>query len=390
MSCGCTPSSPTPSSSSGSSCAGSTPLPRRVTIGAIIPKIFSWLTGLRAHASGKLLVGCGEEMGALDSAVNGQVLFDAETQKVYVGTTAVNMVEDTVPCADAAVYGFPLYGMMPACRDMGQNPDRQIGTLRPPNSNTGTLFGHLTGCPTSPGLKPEVTPVEIVPATFPDEDPPVGLFSLGFTDVPAGENCTPATRKWWAVPQGDALAVDIEDMEEFDLPEGPLTEAMDEEFGLAIWVKNAESTKYKMQKVTNASFQALISAFQGSPFTFVRPSPLMHGQTHTGGAHWIPANVNYNLMTAAGYDEKYTAVMLNISVVAYTGTRSQAIYIQIDDITYAQVNLGVVNASDSDSACVIVPIPVTKQINIKSILYIDAPGTSKTASCFVFLSAFIR
>ncbi len=353
-----------------------------------VPVVFNWLARVRNFLCGKLLVSNGDEIGALDSAISGPVLFDAQAQKVFVGDIVIDHVPDNFPCATDIHYGFPLYGLRPACRDVGENPDRAVAVVRPPVSDTGTLYGHKRTCSSSPGLKPEITPVEIVPADLPN-DSPEGLMNLAFVDVPASGDCEPATRKWYAVPPQDATSVDVADIGElYALPAGPLDATDDTDFGLAVWVLNDSETKWVLRKVSNESLQALLGT--GAVYTFVRPRPSIFSQYRTAGAAPTPDNQNIDLTTVANYSASATGVALTVSLYGRTGTANWDMFVQIDNEEFARVKFGVDNVPGAMTNSFVVPIPVSKQINVKLLTYIDSAGTYVESSAILLVDGFVR
>jgi len=358
--------------------------PPRSSNPPVVPVAFPWVARVRNFLCGKLLIRRGDEIGALDSAISGQVLFDAQTGNVHVGSMEVNDVADNFACDSPT--GFPLYGVTPDCRDMGENPTRAIAIMRPENSDIGNLYGHETQCPATTGLRPEIKPVQIIPGEYDEDAAPTGMFNLAYVDVPA-DACKPATRKWYAVPPQFSNSVDLADIELYDVPEGPLSAANDATFGLGVWVKNDDGTKWVLQKVTNESLQTLIGA--GSPFKFIRPRPTIYSQYRVDGNAPTPVNQNIDLTTQPEYFANASAVMLTVTLFALSGTRVFRMNAYVDDELFSSISCRPSSSNDNTNTF-IVPIPPSKQINFKLTETPDVAGTYDDFFVDLTIDAFVK
>lgn len=368
MACGCSSSPSTYTSNVVSNGCGvpscNCNLPRRSSIPPVVPVLWKDAARFRQMAAGVLVVHCGEEMGSLDSPVDGIVAFDSATQKVYVTTNSVEWIRDLFPCTENAIYGFPVYGVKPECRDLGENPDRRLAIVRPPNSAFGVIYAHHTTCSPILGLKPEITPVQLVPDPFP-EVAPTRLYSVAWIDVPAGEDCSVATRHYYATPAEHISSIDSDRMRpNFDIPAQPLDSSQDAEFGLAVWVYNSTNTKWELTKVSNQSLQELI----GVEPVLILDSPqrvyYQHKTDDAGGLgpDWgilppIPApaampivselGVMVDLTTIPGWNTAFKGVIVATMLKATTRGRFYDVALTIDGIDHARIAC----ASDSASCC---------------------------------------
>ena len=350
-------------------------MPRRVSTPSVTPVAFTWIPSMIQAASGKAVIANGEDFNVLDCAYDGPVVFDSASGKIYVGTTsAATVVADNFACETSTLYGFPIYGLDPGCREVGANPDRNMAVVRPAESTTGILFGHRHTCSSNTSMSEEISPVEIVPGTMPSPLPN-DIRILSFRRVTAVDSCSPATFEWY---DHDGIPIVMPDDMLTSEPwtADDITAANDSEFGFAMW--GLVDGKWVLKKLTNETFLAMIRQDDGaSPIKHVRPRPVIYSQSNTGAIPTTPfatVNTNYNLAAAANYDAKYSTVILSISLSAYTGTRGFDLFVSIDGEEFARVKVGTVNGSDSMSTQIMVPIPASKQINIKAQEYTNTVG----------------
>lgn len=364
---------------------GGLPSPRRVSVAPTVPVTLPNLGMARLASSGKLLMGVtGNEVAALDGVMSGPVVFDALTGKVQVGDTyAAAQVQDNFGCTNEDVSGFFLLGKNPGCVDIGGRPDRDIVVSRPANSTTGVLLGFNPVCSASAGQAQEMLPVKIAPGSLPD-DLPEGLKMLIYRRVPAADDCTPATVEWYG--STTPLPVEVGDLDDYKVPDRELTPDDDDDFGFAIWVK--VNGKWVLMKATNASVQALLGT--NSPNIFIRPRPVVFQQVQVGGAAFLPVNTNINVTTLPNYDAAYTGITLTVELSGVTGTRNFDVYVQLDNEQFAQIKFGIDNAAQCDTNTVTVPIPASKQVNLKAIEYTDSDGTYNSLALKVYADAFVR
>ena len=389
-SCGCSSSSSTVSYSSGASCAAasgsSCMMPRRVSTPAVTPVSYSWVARMVQAGSGQMVVANGEDLNVLDNSYDGPVHFDAASGKVFVSPSqAATVVADNYACETSTLFGFPLYGLDPGCREIGANPDRNMAVIRPVESDTGILFGHRHTCSSNTAMAEEVSPVEIVPGDMPDTFPD-DVKLLAYRIVPAVDACTPQTVQYYAHDGVPVVETDI--LEDIVLTNDDLTDTTTETFGFALWDKI--NGKWQAKRLTKAAFIDMIRQTDTTnTMTHVRPRTLMYARSLAAGVPFTTVNTNYNLTAAPNYDAKYNTVLISIDLAAYTGTRGFDLYVLIDSEEFARVRVGVANGSDSVSNQIAVPIPASKQINIQVLEYTNSAGTYGPTSVTVKLDAFV-
>ena len=361
-------------------------MPRRVTTPAVTPVSYSWVARMVQAGSGQMVVANGEDLNVLDNSYDGPVHFDAASGKVYVSPSqAATVVADNYACETSTLFGFPLYGLDPGCREIGANPDRNMAVIRPVESDTGILFGHRHTCSSNTAMAEEVSPVEIVPGDMPDAFPD-DVKLLAYRIVPAVDSCTPQTVQYYA--HDGVPVVEDEFLAEIALTNDDLTDTTTETFGFALW--DQINGKWVLKRLTKAAFLEMIDTSSTvSTFTHIRPRPSMYYRSLTGTTAFTTANVNYDLTTAPSYDPKYSSVLISIDLAAYTGTRGFDIYVEVDGEEFARVRVGLANGTDSVSSQIIVPIPASKQINIQAKEYKNSEGTYGPTIVSLKLDAFV-
>jgi len=335
----------------------------------------------RQAFSGRLLMGgCDDEVYVLDGAVSGPVLYDANTGKVSVGEdSGVGLLKDNYVCPDPKVYGFPVYGAQPACHQPGENPDREVAIIRPPNSAYGTIYAHETTCSATPAFRPEITPVQLVPDPFP-AIPPTGLHSVAWIDIPPGEDCTGPKRYYLKTPGEHISSVDQPNIRNWDWPDQPLNEVHTPEYGMAAWLYNTTATKWELQKVSNASLEALIKRI-------VPPNEGMVHQTPWYSIGLVSPNLDptqllltFDPTLLPGYLPKYKTMWLQTRLVASSHGEDYRIYVNVGAQT---IHNGVVREEaatgnfglnvDFINPTYVFPFPVTAG-NIQVMKYVNILG----------------
>ena len=362
-------------------------MPRRVSTPSVTPVAFTWVPSMIQAASGKAVIANGEDFNVLDCAYDGPVVFDSASGKIYVGTTsAATVVADNFACETSTLYGFPIYGLDPGCREVGANPDRNMAVVRPAESTTGILFGHRHTCSSNTSMSEEISPVEIVPGTMPSPLPN-DIRLLSFRRVTAVDSCSPATYEWY---DHDGIPIVMPDdmLTAEPWTADDITAANDSEFGFAMW--GLVDGKWVLKKLTNETFLAMIRQDDGaSPIKHVRPRQSMYFRELPAGSAFTTVNVNYDLTAAPGYDAKYSTALVSIDLGGYSGTRSFDLYVLIDEQEFARIRIGS-GGSDSVSNQVSVPIPPSKQINIQALVYNNSlTGTPGPTIVNVKLDAFV-
>jgi len=383
---GCSSCSSTPATQTYSSgcAASSSDAPRRVSNPPTVPVSFSWVARMRTTTSGKLVVSDNEELQNLDSAVDGPIRFDAATGTAYVGCDSVTNVQDNYACSEA-VFGFPVYGADPGCRDLGANPDRQLAVVRPTNSQYGTLYGHKKTCPAGSGLKAEITPVEIVPTTFPIP-PTEGIKYLAYRKVSAGDDCTPATIEWFeglGVPN-----VDEPNLQSTNGGGDALLAADDGTTGFAIWEKSGGV--WTLKRVENAALPELVKGptnsgagsidYLDAPIQIYSQYKIVAGVSIDYGQSFYPdpgtptigpiisETVLVDLTNKIKYSEYAKGVLLNVVLKGGTDANSTGdVIIAVDGMEYSRI-LGSFYAFGSNTNQVCVKIPANKKISISLII----------------------
>jgi len=361
-------------------------MPRRVSTPSVTPVAFTWIPSMIQAESGKAVIANGEDFNVLDCAYDGPVVFDSASGKIYVGTTsAATVVADNFACETSTLYGFPIYGLDPGCREVGANPDRNMAVVRPAESTTGILFGHRHTCSSNTSMSEEISPVEIVPGTMPSPLPN-DIRLLSFRRVTAVDSCSPATYEWY---DHDGIPIVMPDdmLTAEPWTADDITAANDSEFGFAMW--GLVDGKWVLKKLTNETFLAMITGTtEAIPvFTHLRPRTLMAEKTVA--TSFSVLNVNYDLKLAPLYDDKYSSVLISIDLAAYTSTRGYDLFVLIDGEEFARVRVGNDAGADSVSNQVVVPIPASKKINIQANEYVNSGGSALYNSVTVKLDAFV-
>jgi len=402
MACGCSSSSFSYSSGSPVSSGCGDPgcrcvLPRRSSVPPVVPVIWTDVARTRQTGAGILLVRCGDEVMSLDSPINGVVRFDAATQKAYVGNNSVEWIADLFPCPDEALFGFPVYALRPECRDMGQNPDRQLAVARPPNSPYGIIYAHQRDCAAPNGLLPEVTPVQLVPDDFP-EVAPTNLMSVTWVLEPATEECSAAKRHYYATPGEHVSSVDQTKIRNWAIPAPPFTAEQDAEFGLAAWLYNATNTKWELQKVSNASLQQMIQDVVAAPPIFMLDTrQLVYYQVRSAtppnpAPPVTPETVSVNMTAIPGWDPSFKGVILTVYTSAVTYGGNFGIYINIDGILRSSSYVGNVDSErDSDTNQVFIKLnPANNTIQITLGLNGTLSGLPDGIEAYVYVEGFFK
>lgn len=389
MACGCSSSPVTYSSSSVVSNGCGVPtcncnLPRRSSTPPVVPVLWKDAARFRQMSAGVMIVHCGEEMGSLDSPVSGTVMFDSGTQKVYVSGNSVEYIVDYFGCQTEAIYGFPLYGAKPECRDMGENPDRRIAVVRPPNSAYGIVYGHEQTCAPLTGLRPEITPVQIVPDAFP-EIPPTGLQSFTWVHIPAGEDCSGAKRHYYQTPGEHISSVDQLNIRNWAWPDEPVDESHDGEYGMAAWSYNTTATKWELQKVTNASLAKLIEVVVPPYKGLVHQSPWYSIGLVTPSLTSPELLLTFDPTALPGYLPEYKTMWLQTRLIASSHGEDYRIEINIGA---QSIHNGIVREEAATTSGLTVdfinptyvfPFPVTPG-NLQVIKYVTTLGGHESVS----------
>ncbi len=358
-------------------------MPRRVSTPSVTPVAFTWVPSMIQAASGKAVIANGEDFNVLDCAYDGPVVFDSASGKIYVGTTsAATVVADNFACETSTLYGFPVYGLDPGCREVGANPDRNMAVVRPVESTTGILFGHRHTCSSNTSMSEEISPVEIVPgdmpATFPDD-----VKLLAFRVVPSTDSCAPQTVEYFnhdGVPVVETTVLD-----DLVLTGADLVDTTTETFGFAMWDKI--NGKWMLKRLTKAAF---ISMSSTTPtFTHLRPTrPQIYFRALPGGAAFTTVNTEYDLRDDPTYDAKYSSVLVSVNLSSAGGTRNSTLEVRIDGQVYAQIGTSQVGV-DRVLNQVIVPIPASKHINVQALESPGGVGTYGSSTVEVTLDAFV-
>ncbi len=336
---------------------------------------------MRSATSGKLVVSENEELLNLDSAVDGPIRFDATTGTAYVGCDSVSTVQDNFACTTSPSYGYPVYGLDPGCRDLAQNPDRALAVVRPLTSSYGTLYAHKKTCPVGIGLRPEITPVEIVPSAFPIP-PTEGMKYLAYRKVSAGDDCTPATIEWFeglGVPN-----VDEPNLQSTNGGGDALLAADDGTTGFAIWEKSGGV--WTLKRVENAALPELVKGPTNSgagAIDYLDSPVLLYVQANQAstvigpqGNYYPPwsafnpgspvsETVEIDLTSKEKYSEDAKGVLLHLDIAgnAGAGTTTAEWQFVINGIGYAHIACQPEqNAWQENQICV--KIPLTKKITI--------------------------
>ena len=307
MSCGCTStSSYSPTTSSGY------PQPRRVGSQPIVPVVQQWASQLRSAFEVELMGRDGEEVLTLDAPISGQVLYNADTRKAYVGNLSATYVADSYPCQTTPLSGMLIYAKDPGCRDLGSNPDRELMVVRPSTGSTGFLFGHEHSCPSGQGSTPELIPVEIEPTALPGTTPD-NLYGLYYVRTTSTDSCVPSSYQWYKIaglPPIDQTKLATTEMAASDLQD--LTDG----FNMAGW--RLVNGKWVAYRITNQSLNILQK---------VLPQPSLVHQTpwYSIGSANPDLNPTQTLLTfnpvnLPGYKAEYGTMWLQTRlIVSSTG-----------------------------------------------------------------------
>lgn len=363
-------------------------MPRRVSTPSVTPVAFTWIPSMIQAESGKAVIANGEDFNVLDCSYDGPVQFDSASGKIYVGTSgAATVVADNFACETSTLYGFPVYGLDPGCREVGANPDRNMAVVRPVESTTGILFGHRHTCSSNTAMSEEISPVEIVPgpmpATFPDD-----VSLLAYRVVPSTDSCAPQTVEYFnhnGVPVvEEAVLADLEQTR------ASLADTTTDNFGFAMWDK--VSGKWKLKRLTKASFLSMITENSEAipTFTHLISRITMYFRANTAAQGFSTVLTNYNLTSVVGYDAKYSSVLISVELASSGGTRSTLYEIKIGDQQYALIGSGSTVGVDRVTNQVVVPIPASKQIKIEATeLTPGVTGTYGSTTISVLLDAFV-
>lgn len=319
----------------------STPAPPRVANPPTVPVKFEWVSRVRNFLCGRLAIFQKDgEIGALQSAFSGQVVFDAESQTVGVAQLATDNVNDNYGCQPAPLFGFPLLGLAPDCRDIGEYPPRSVAVARPTISQQGEILGALADCPRAPGLTPEIAIVKVAPKAL-----DVGLSdgvlilpqTVGFTEE-VSFDCAGSRqmrKKWYSFDRWMQPVVD------------PVTDAdhlSGDNINLSItaWRDKTvgPTTTRELVKLTLAQLKAALDD------GVVPPAP---GITHTSPWFSIgyavpdlsPSQVlmTFNPSTLPGYLPKYKTMWLQTRLIASSHGEDYQIDIRLGG---QQIHLGIV------------------------------------------------
>lgn len=319
---------------------------------------------MRSAAQGQLMMtnGC-DELVKGEAFINGVWCFDANTGMSYVGSGAAQYVTDAFPCSDKddPLFGLPLYGLDPGCRNSGDNPDREVGVIRPTESSVGTPYGHLIG-PPNQGLPREITPVHLVPAALPSPAP-ADTFIWLCKEI-TSDGCISKRYQWYRATVAQALSTSSSGVVEFDLPEGPLTSAQDDDFGVAVWVY--ENGQFVLQKATNETLQRLFE-FSRPATRWLDPGAVIFEQLSQGT---FSEGKAVNLSSQPGYFAEATEVVLFLKLITHSPFDGGMIWTNSFFVDGRQVFQGAGQPAKSGlhaTSQVTVPIPSTKIVNLNFI-----------------------
>ena len=381
MACGCNLTSPT-STYNAWPARPSCPLPTRTSTTPTVPQRFDWLPRVVPKESGKLLVANGDEMNALDSPVDGAVLFDAASGKAYVGTQEISSIPDNYGCLDTTPYGWVAYGIQPPCGSSTEFPAREIGFLRPAQSSTGTLYAHQRSCAAA-GQVPEITPVEIIPDAWPSTVP-ADVKNLAVVKTPDSE-CGSAKYRFYMNP-GQSI-VPNPNLLLFDFPNRALTSTDDGDFRIAVFAK-LDSDRFQLKSITNTSFQNYIDtrigevlSDEGYAPTYLNPRQTLVAQTSNEIFPYIYGP--FDLSTYPGYNANSKEVQLYITSTALTSSVNGQVYnfyVKINGVRKYSSYSGPDPFGVRASGEVTVPIPVNKMVSIEIEKEIYVAGSSNPPS----------
>lgn len=335
----------------------------------------------------------GEEVLTLDAPISGQVLYNADTRKAYVGNLSATYVADSYPCQTTPLSGMLIYAKDPGCRDLGSNPDRELMVVRPSTGSTGFLFGHEHSCPSGQGSTPELTPVEIEPTALPGTTPD-NLYGLYYVRTTSTDSCVPSSYQWYKIaglPPIDQTKLATTEMAASDLQD--LTDG----FNMAGW--RLVNGKWVAYRITNGSLNVLQSAFGSANYairpSYLNPRVLVFDQVSPS---FYNQTVAVNLEAQQKYDINATEVQLLVLTESATRSEAYSITLTVDGVE--KVVQFVYPASGPGSASfynfnashqIMVPIPTSKSISIALVKQVRAAGSappSNEARIRVFLEAF--
>ncbi len=304
----------------------SNPAPPRVANPPTVPVKFEWVSRVRNFLCGRLAIFQKDgEVGALQSSFSGQLVFGANTQTVSVADLATDAVNDNFGCQTSHMFGFPVIGLAPNCRDIGEYPPRAVAVARPMNSQQGEILGALADCPRAPGLTPEIAMVKVAPKAL-----EVGLSdgtlilpqTIGFTEE-VSFDCAGSrqlAKKWysydrWMQPNVDGVA-------ESDILSGEGT--------------NVTITAWRVKTVGFNTTKEVIEMTLDQLKEYLGPASIAHV---TPWAVIGSVDMNYNALqdlvsftpnALSGYLAKYKTMWLRSEVVAGTIGADYNLVINLD------------------------------------------------------------
>lgn len=372
----------------------SCPLPVRTSTTPTVPQRFSQLPRLVPKQDGKLLVGNGDEMNALDSPVDGVVLFDSVTGKVYVGDFEVTSIPDNYGCTTTTTYGFPVYGVRPECGTSSEFPSRDLGMPRPVDSSIGTLWAHQRSCGGIGGPAQELTPVEIVPDPWPGTIPD-GMMNLSFVKTDASQ-CGSTQYQFYANP-GQVVVPNV-NLLTFGLPVREFLPADDADFRFPIYAK-LDSGHFILKGMSPVGFQDYIDdridnvlTEQGFTATYLNPRQALVQYTHNELYSYTYGP--FNLTGYSGYNANSKEIQLFIAAYAMVPaaeTLRYAFYIRVNGVIKYTGFAGEDPTGFRGTGEIHVPIPADKLLVIDVVKEIYAGGPAapaNSAELEIYLEAF--
>lgn len=372
----------------------SCPLPVRTSTLPTVPQIWSVLPRARQKQEGKLLVADGDELGVLDSPVDGVVLFDGTTGKAYVGDFEVSQVPDNYACTSTATYGFPLYGVRPECGGSAEFPSRDVAILRPQPSSTGTLWAHQRSCGGIGGPAQELTPVEIVPEAW-NTSIPAGIMNLSFVRTEPTD-CGSTQYRFYinpgqlVVPDGNLLIADF--------PNHELTVADDADIRLAAYTR-LDTGRFILKSIRNTSLQAYVDSRISTVLTddgyapsYLNPRLRLVWQKNNELFSYLYGP--FNMADYPGYNANAKEIQLFVAAFAKlpaAGTLRYAFYITVNDVIKFTGFAGEEPTGYRGTGEIHVPMPADKLIRIgvqKDIYAGGFPAAPDSAELEVYLEAF--
>ena len=341
-------------------------------------------------------------MQVLEAPFDGQVLYDAASGNVYVGTFAAKTVADQFPCAQEGLSYLPIYGVNPGCRDIGSYPDRELAIVRPTTTNTGWLYAHKHVCPAGPGLLPELQPVELDPSDLPS-DIPDGLYTMAYQKVASNDACAPATPTWYR--NRGFLPLDKDQVGTTEITYDQLQDTTDD-FNFGVW--KLIDGKWHLLRLTNESFKTLIGDNAPSNLTFlttrervmyqhvsVNPAAVTDIQFFPppGAPGALPiTNMSQvvDLTTLPSYFAEATYVKIEFYLASVTISMFYNDVLVCNGIEYSRIVLASDNASDTCIREADIPIPSDKRLNLNFYHQIFLNGTPSSLLMMVNVIAFGR